>query len=340
MENWESGSFFHFDTSVFAGNPWLPTTHLLYGSGRDALKALVAHGVSLGWKKLFVPSYYCHEVTEAVRPLIAVQLYPCNFLSESVPLQLAADEAAIVVEYFGRRSVVDVSGGTVVLDVTHDPATSEVYERVPDYTFASLRKTCFLPDGGCLWSATGATLPDAPLPSAPHEQASAVMLQAMVMKTVFLAGGHAEKSTLLDWYRSAEAVVGQGEGVAAISSFSNALVHTFDIAKVRGVRAENVAFLRRRLQSLPPGVVVVASDAYFILMLARASQRNTVRQQLIDRNIYPIALWPLGDLDVPKEDCELADRVLIIHCDARYRHDDMEVVAAAIEKALGCADVR
>lgn len=340
MENWESGSFFHFDTTAFAGNPWLPTAHLLYGSGRDALKALVAHGVSLGWTKLFVPSYYCHEVTEAVRPLIAVELYPCNFLSESVPLQLAADEAAIVVEYFGRRSVVDVSGGTVVLDVTHDPASSVVYERVPDYTFASLRKTCFLPDGGCLWSATGATLPDAPLPSAPHEQASAVMLQAMVMKAVFLAGGRVEKTTFLDWYRRAEAVAGQGDGAAAISSFSNALVHAFDMARVRGIRADNVAHLRRRLQALPPGVVVVASDAYFILMLTSASQRNAVRQQLINRNIYPIALWPLGDSDVPEEDRELADTVLMIHCDARYGHDDMEVVAAAIEKALGCADVR
>lgn len=339
MENWESGSFFHFDAKVFAGKPWLPATHQLYGSGRDALKALVAHGVSLGWKKLWVPSYYCHEVTEAVRSLIAVELYPCNFLSKSLSLHLAADEAAIVVEYFGQRSVVNVSGGVVVLDVTHDPAAGVVYERVPDYTFASLRKTCFLPDGGCLWSATGATLPCSPLPSAKHEQASIAMLKAMVMKAVFLAGGCADKTTFLDWYRSTEAVVGQGDGAAAISSFSNALVHAFDMTRVRGIRADNVAHLCRRLQTLPPGVVVVASDAYFILMLTSASQRNAVRQQLIDRCIYPIALWPLGELDVPKEDRDLSDRVLMIHCDARYGHDDMEVVAAAIEKALGCVDV-
>lgn len=339
MNRWEVGSFFHLDTSFFAGDAWLPEACRLYGSGRDALQALVAHGVALGWKRLFVPSYYCHEVTDSVRALIAVEIYRCNFLSENVQLSLDVSDAAIVVEYFGCKSSVEVKGGVVILDVTHDPCSDYLYKRTPDYTFASLRKTCFLPDGGCLWSSIGAELPALPVGSALHEQTSAVMLAAMTLKTVYLSGGSVDKPVFLEMYRQAEAAFGHGASPAAMSSFSNLLLPSFDMSRMRRVRAGNAFFVHEQLRGRLSSIKIVESNAYVVMLFDSGTHRDVTRRNLIENHVFPIALWPLGELDVPKEDRDLSDRVLMIHCDARYGHDDMEVVAAAIEKALGCVDV-
>lgn len=331
---WESGSFFHLDVSAFAGESWLPASHQLYGSGRDALKALVVHGVSLGWKRLFVPSYYCHEVTESVRALISIELYHCNFQSDCMSLSLKDHDAIIVVEYFGRRSVVEVTGGVLILDVTHDPCSGWPYERSPDYIFASLRKTCLLPDGGILWSPVGELLPSAPSVTVAHARLSELMLNAMTLKAIYLSGGRIEKPVFLDMYRRAEADCGQGECPSAISIFSNELLPCFDMKRMRQVRAENSRFLRDRLQGVLHDIEIVESDAYFIMLLKNADQRNYFRDRLIEKSIFPIALWPLGGDEISKEDSVLSERVLMLHCDARYTLKDMKMIAEAIQQTM------
>lgn len=338
MNRWEAGSFFHLDTSSFAGDAWLPGVCRLYGSGRDALQALVAHGVALGWKRLFVPSYYCHEVTESVRPLIPVEIYPCNFLSENVQLSLGVGDAAIVVEYFGGRSSVEVKGGVVILDVTHDPCSDYLYKRIPDYTFASLRKTCFLPDGGCLWSSIGAELPSFPAGSALHEQTSALMLEAMALKAVYLAGGSVEKPGFLEMYRQAEAAFGHGTSPAAMSSFSNALLPSFDMSRMRRVRAENALFLREQLRDRLPSIRFIESNAYVVMLFDSETHRDVTRRRLIENQVFPIALWPFEGCSVTQEDVALSRRVLMVHCDSRYGIEDMKLIADVIQLAIGEPD--
>lgn len=331
---WESGSFFHLDVSAFAGESWLPASHQRYGSGRDALKALVAHGVSLGWKRLFVPSYYCHEVTESVRSLISIELYHCNFLSESLRLNLDDHDAIIVVEYFGKRSVVEVTGGVLILDVTHDPCSGWPYKRSPDYIFASLRKTCFLPDGGILWSPVGVLLPSIPSVTVAHARLSELMLNAMTLKAIYLSGGLIEKPVFLDMYRQAEAECGQGDCPSAMSIFSNVLLPSFGMKRVRHARAENVRFLRDRLKVVLRDIEIIESDVYFIMLLTDADQRNFFRDRLIERSVFPIALWPLVGNEIPQEDSVLSEKVLMVHCDARYTLKDMEMIAEAIQQAM------
>ena len=43
----EIGSFWHFNDEFFKGKVWLPKSSKLFGSGRDALRAIVSYGKSL-----------------------------------------------------------------------------------------------------------------------------------------------------------------------------------------------------------------------------------------------------------------------------------------------------
>ncbi len=89
---------------------------------------------------------------------------------------------SIAVEYFGLRSGLRVHGGDVLLDRSHDPGATHVYDRQPDFCFASLRKTLPVPDGGAVWSVLGRELPPEGITTAVHAHAFLEMLTGMAMK--------------------------------------------------------------------------------------------------------------------------------------------------------------
>ena len=65
---WEQGSEFHarFAGAEPARHPWDGASRLL-GSGRDALRAVLAEGRDhRGLKRLWVPSFFCQEVVAAL----------------------------------------------------------------------------------------------------------------------------------------------------------------------------------------------------------------------------------------------------------------------------------
>jgi hypothetical protein len=331
---WEQGSFYQLDLSLFNGMPWLKSSHVLYASGRDALKGLVIHGVSLGWKKLFIPSYYCHEVTSCIKSLIPIEVYSCNFLTKKTTLEIAEDEAVIGVEYFGARSQVEVIGGVLILDVTHDPCSSWNYSRVPDFTFASLRKACFLPDGGCLWSDSNLSLPDVPKLTSFHKITALLMLQAMVLKTIYLSGRGGNKKLFLDLYRRSESIIASDEQVSAPSELTENLLPKFEIAKALEIRSKNCEFLKENVNGYLGCFSILESSAYFVMLFKCANLRLVFSESLVNQNVYPITLWRMDEDIVSDEDKDLSERVLMIHCDARYTKDDMGLVGDKINQIL------
>lgn len=328
---WEAGSFFHYDSSFFDAAPRdqrLPS--VLYGSGRDALRALIEHGLRKGWSKVFVPSYYCHDVTDSIRSLISIEFYPCNFLTEQFSIEIGDSDAFLAVEYFGRRSAVEVLGGTLILDLTHNPYSTWNYARAPDYTFASLRKTHFLPDGGVLDSPNMSALPSPPSLTTFHRRASATMLMGMLMKSAFLAGISIDKEVFLGLAREAESMIGRGETPSAPSELSKQMLPVFNIKGALAKRELNCQLLKDKFENSGKSFVIVDSDAYFIMVFHKASMKKSARLKLIDRKVYPIELWPVLEGSLSTDDYELYERTLMIHCDARYSRKDIELIASAI----------
>lgn len=321
----EFGSFFHLDPAIpLGGEPWLRPGDLLTGTGRDALRAIVAQGGSRRWRRLYAPSYFCHAVLDDIAADIEVRMYPHAPFDGPRQLALADDEAAIVPEYFGLRAEVDVQGGSVLLDRSHDLLADWSYARVPDYVFASLRKTLPVPDGGLVRSLVGRPLPLALTLTPGHVRAVASMAAAMTMKAAYLAGSQVAKMAYLALAGEGEANLRSDDEISGPASLTCALASAVDLARIRQRRRENLALLGGRLAGLPAGVQWRETPAFGILLCADGSLRESIRKRLIGADVFPAVLWPMTWSGVPESNRLLSERILVIHADYRYCTQDIE----------------
>ncbi|PRQ03814.1 hypothetical protein [Enhygromyxa salina] len=348
---WEFGSEFHWQPgAVVADDPeraWLlDRAGCAYASGRGALAALVEQR---GFARVWLPSYVCEELTAAAGA--SLRSYPDHPDHPGQPfdpaklLELAKPGDAVVrINYFGLRGpspAVDLraAGLVVIDDHTHDPCGPWAVACDADYAFASLRKSLPLPDGALLWSPVGAPLPAAPAPCEP----AAAKLSAMLLKRLYLDGHAVDKATFRELALAGERTLGALGGVG-ISPTSRALLGALEVKRLREDRRNNfVHFIR----TLDGAVEVLEPDprsrgglAPFacVLRLDTRARRDALRAGLIARNIYPALLWDLdpfvGHRARFAASCALADRLLALHCDARYGRADLERVARAVRELV------
>ncbi|WER49578.1 hypothetical protein CupriaWKF_20795 [Cupriavidus sp. WKF15] len=335
----EFGSFFHLDPAIpLGGEPWLRPGDLLAGTGRDALRAIVAQGRSRGWRRLHAPSYYCHAVLDDIARDIDVRLYPHAPFGGPAQLSLADDEAALVPEYFGLRAGVDVQGGSVLLDRSHDLLATWSYARTPDYVFASLRKTLPVPDGGLVRALAGQPFPHALAPTAAHARAAAGMAAAMAMKAAYLAGLPVAKAAYLALAGEAEAALrGDGE-ISGPTALTRALASVADLGRMRQRRRDNLALLGQCLAGLPAELQWRETPAFGILLCSDAAARERLRQGLIRADVFTAALWPMTWSGVPQSDRLLSERILVLHADYRYSARDIARLGEIILRIVANAD--
>ena len=339
-ERWEQGSDFHL-TFETGGTvlPWSLLPHTLWGSGRDALRALVAWGRSVHrWRRILVPTYYCHEVIEPLFGELEVSSYEHAPTSPATsPVDASNGDVVLVVALFGMPPAPAVAGRAVVIeDHTHDPLSSWSADSRADYAFASLRKTLPLPDGGVLWSPRGLDIaPERPV-TLDHDRAAFQRLWAMTLKRHYLGGGQVTKEEFRSLAIDGERGMSQGD-ISGISSFSLSRLPTMPAASWRSARAVNLRAFRAALGELP-AVTVLDAPFAATLVFDTPRLRDRVRDSLIAARIYPSVLWSLdepGVSGVPASHVELARCILSIHCDYRYDPADMARVARAIRNVLG-----
>jgi hypothetical protein len=337
-ERWEHGSEFHW------ADPGLPTDDddrswllareaIATASGRAALQALVEHG---GWPRVWLPSYVCSELSEVVGDKL--RYYPDDPLQAEPPIIDAPPGDAVVrINYFGLRGPSSAEplrerGLVVIDDHTHDPCGPWARESDADYCLASLRKSLPLPDGALTWSPRGCPLPAASAPS----EAAAAKLPAMLLKSLYLAGHAVSKPSFRTLAIAGEQRLGE-LGVVGMSTVSVGMLLSLAISHWRSRRRENFAAfaeaLGDRVELLHPAGAEQAPFAC-VLRFSEPEARERARAQLIDARIYPAILWPL-ELGPEQRDrfatsCMFADRMLALHCDARYGSDDMRRVAAVL----------
>src|SRR5690606_3450898 len=161
----------------------------LYYSGRAALYAIIENGIrQFAWKKIYVPSYYCHEVYDFIRPLaIQIEYYQYHPFSKRTDFSFVDEKENVLlaVNYFGI-DILDVTlykNMVVIQDLKHD--LSGIDTNLADYCFGSLRKVLPLPVGGFVWAKSAIQLP-MPVESLGSEDASLQKLTAMYLKTQYL----------------------------------------------------------------------------------------------------------------------------------------------------------
>lgn len=330
-------------------NPWDELARS-YASGRDALRSLLHHGQErLGWRRLWVPSYFCQEVVASLcRTGIPIVPYDDAPVDASYPRELRdarAGDIMLNVNFMGLRLWREpgfYGALEVIEDHTHDPWSAWAYTSSADWCVASLRKTLPIPDGAVLWSPTGRALP-APLKcTEERSHASLRKMAGMVLKKRYLAGDDISKADFLELYRAGEAQISSHDP-SGISEWSRNLLNTFPIQEWRRKRLDNYRAFAKALGN-SPFVRLVAPESqssscpFSCLMLFDSpARRDFVRKRLLDRDVYPSVLWPLHEpaiQGIPAMHEQLGRKVLSIHCDMRCDEDDMAVIAGIVTNAV------
>lgn len=330
----EHGSTLHL-TWPLPGRPADPLAPVVsyLGNGRQAIRALIEHQE---WSKVWVPSYFCHDVTRSLRALCDIALYEAAPWDDAITLKVHPSEAVLAMEYFGMRSQVVVEGGAIVMDRSHDPFAEHEYQRVPDYCVASLRKTFPIPDGGAVWSPSGCGIPAEPPLTAVHAGGVLSMLTGQALKASYLAGAEVTKADYLPVLIDAESQVGAAStDPSGMSMWSRWIVDHGDRLERDRARSANLDTFRNAWSSIDAaGWELLDTPAYVCLLAPEPSTRDAIRARLIDRDVYPAVLWRLDGEEAPERHRRWAGRMMVLAVDFRYQPADMERVAAIFEGAV------
>jgi hypothetical protein len=348
---WEHGSDFHLPDLPLEGCNGLPKDAHFYGSGRDALRALMRFGLDEhGWQVLWAPSYFCQTVLRDIRLAgLEIRTYSDNLWhDQDEPEEIHADRrgALMTMNPFGLRSKnrpLQFDRGRVCLieDHTHDPWSPLVINSRADYCIVSLRKTVPIPDGGAAWSPVGREMPICPDPTRERMAASLQKHAGMVLKSLYLQGLEEDKPLFRRFLIQGELEMSAGP-VSGMPAYTRAMLGHFPAEDWRRRRKVNFERLASRVESIS-GIQVLGPqgpDAVpFAAVLIASSQalRDQLRSGLTAAGIYPAVLW---DLELPEvdgisvDDLSLSRRMLCLHCDARYTESDMDRVANHIKAIL------
>ncbi len=338
MRKKEYGSDFHYTddqryrTDVHTPNLFSTCSHLYY-SGRAALYAILQNGIrKFGWKKIYMPSYYCHEVDDYIRTLdIDIAYYNANPFSEPAE-QVFDDEASnvlLVVNYFGIRMPDhrSIRNMVIIKDLTHDLRQPHCIDA--DYTFGSLRKILPVPVGGFVHTREPGILPP-PAWSVQAEEMALRRCTAMYLKKNYLEGGEADKPFFRSLFASGEQAFAEPRGDMGLPAVVREYLISLDIEKMIAAKQKNAAAIRAAI--VPNDQFELISSGDFsefacILKFNSTDCRNNLRNYLIENDIYPIVLWP-GQLN--EQDRTTADRILFVPIDFRYDSDDMQYLASTV----------
>ncbi len=330
----------------------MPENAEYFGTGRDAIRALIRYGIERRhWQRCFVPSYFCSEVTSAISASgIHIEYYHDSPRLNRPRLNncsFRAGDVLLLVNYFGLRGQeasesVRSQAVDLLEDHTHDPWSDWARSSTASYCMASLRKTLPISDGALIWSPAGHLLPTPPTCSPVRETGSAKKFAAMILKRRYLLGNFHAKDVFRQLQLEGEAELGQGE-ISGISRWGWQRVAHLPWQEWRRRRSANHAFLckalsdEQRLEVLLPFSTKACPFA-LVLQFDSLGTRDHMRRQLLAKSIYSAVHWPAGDNAKPvlQRAARLSERLLSLPCDFRYDVQDLRRVATAVRDA--CAE--
>lgn len=319
--NNEFGSFFEYSSSPFSMTDQTCIKGVgLVGTGRQALRFILSSVGAKRVKTLLIPSYFCHDVTKYISNIVKTKLYDCRPFDDDRIIEIQSDEIVISNEYFGQRSnVVVVGDGSVILDRTQHPFVGHEYDRQPDYIYASLRKSLAVPDGAYVWPCDAQ-----PAPLRAHQEVAESMLQAMLLKSLYLKGLLQTKEQYLDLYRSSEANFDNIDQVSAPSTFCSSVYNRINRSFLADSKNENAARLKDGLQNMRNGVEFLPTPSHGLLLFPDREGRDRARRDLLSHDMYTAIFW--DGCNKSNADRKFSERHLAIHIDYRQNGRIDEII--------------
>ena len=306
----------------------------------NARSAFYLLGQTLRPRKAWLPSYLCEAVVQGFRAAaVPVEFFPVNDqlrCADSAWLdRVQRDDLVLRISYFGflNRDPVfaeAIGRGAWLADDAAQALLTEGIGDAASFVVFSPRKFIGVPDGGCLVPMTSAPVEWPalqPVPAAWWEEA----LAAVQLRRDFDLG--ADSREWFPKFQKAEQTM--PIGAFAMSEFSGHLLDQgFDFSAIARIRRANylqlLIYLRdfALFRDLPDGVVPLGFPV-------RVRNRDAVRQELFQDQIYPPVHWALDGV-LPESFAashNLARTMMTLPCDQRYTNTDCERMAKAFIRA-------
>lgn len=283
-------------------------------SGRNALRYLIR---GLGIKKIHVPNYTCHVVSEAIEKEgcqvefynIDIDLFPTN--------DFPPDDFIIYNNYFGVSGykVREMSKRYTNLIVDNAQAfySADLECRAAVY---SPRKFFGLPDGGIL---RGSDLPQLYIELG---QSVDVMSHLLIRKDYDAEKGYGDFSindSKLDEYN-----------VEGMSKLTKALMGNIDYEYAKKRRLSNFSYLWENLRTEFP--ISMTNEDVPMVYPYYSKNGEELRKKLIEKRIYTATYWP--ELMVKAQEgsmeYDFVKNILSIPIDQRYGENEMEYIIEVI----------
>lgn len=298
----------------------------LYADGRQAINALIDFR---GWKRIWIPTYFCQEVVESIRKtgieVVYYDDYPLADDNKAIGrIEIMPEDVILRMNYFGLRGWRDNRnlGVDVIEDHSHDLTGEWVANSNADWCIASLRKSLPIAEGGALWSPKGLQLPQTPVQTEQNERLAEIRWQAMEMKRLYLEGECIDKSHFRSLYIETENLF-EELPLSAISERDYRIVSSIDTGEWNALKKRNWRLLNRALSEK---IEVLEPENDRCVPFSFVIRGQGLRGRLIEKKVYPAILWEVSE--------EVNQDLLSLHCDGRYTESDIQSMISIIEECL------
>lgn len=303
--------------------------------GRMCLLSLIEHN---GWKRIWLPEYFCYEVIDTIKTLSGIEIkyyldYPGYDDTAGIgKIDFREGDVLFRVNYFGMRDKRSEAAipVPVIEDHTHDLFGHWALYSDADWCIASLRKTLPIAEGGMMWSPKGLDLTAyAASSSDDNEVMMAKRWSAMDMKSAYLSGEDVDKEAFRSLYMETEEWFDSAP-VSGIDSRSMETIRSLDINAWYNAKRKNLEAIGGILSN---ELCAEDESCNLFSFVLRTNNRQEVRKSLIDSKVYSAILWNVPDT-VSTEVKKFSQSMLSIHCDGRYSVEDMAEIASRTKIAL------
>lgn len=336
----EFGSDFHYiepDKNIYTFFDLYHGSNL-YANGRQAIQALIFH---TGWKRIWMPDYFCYEIIDAIKKIdIQICYYPDNPLSddrrEVDKLKFEDGDVLFRMNYFGLRAYRSNAGLNVpvIEDHSHDLVGDWATHSNADWCIASLRKTLPIPEGGILWSPKNHQLPEPAVQFDENILLAKKRWKAMRLKKDYIENKISDKNEFRKLFLETESDFDKLP-IAQITQDCIAFLNKFDTKTwfqqkqvnwnvLSDIQSDKVQLLKRETET--------CNNFSFIMLFQEAVTRDEARNLLIANSIYPAILWEIPEEKPGAKD--ISDKMLSIACDGRYSTEDILILKSKIENIL------
>lgn len=334
----EFGSDFHFcDYTLKNSSCFSDSNACYYSSGRHALEAIICQEK---WKRIWIPSYFCYEVIGHLSSLgIEIKLYsdnPLVYCEDDIIRSLPFNNGDVLLRmnYFGLRTIRsnEELPVPVIEDHTHDIISDWALNSNADWCIASIRKTLPVAAGGILWSPLKKKLPQQLKSTNNCEQMAEIRYDAMQMKKKYFKEG-GDKDIFRNKYILSEEMI-EKLSISGMDKKSFEIFNSIDVdewtskRKTNWITAYNI--LSDKFNILKPYNIDNFNPFSLIFICNSMEDRGNLRSYLIQRSIFPAILWKIPENTTFDSTLDFSNKMLSVHCDARYTKSDIERMCKTI----------